>query len=106
MDTPPQFPANNSSKNIRELIVDNTLKKVFHFGAAMEYQKALCKKINGKPRSVFTWAIAEVLAEKPELTVQEFEEIVIKKVAEVTQSHTPKLTAPVDFVSHKIFSYN
>ncbi|MEA5540773.1 caspase family protein [Limnoraphis robusta Tam1] len=104
MDAPPQFPQKNQSKNTKELIVDGTLKKVFHFGAAMEYEKALCKNIEGKSRSVFTWAIAEVLAGTPELTAQEFEEKVTHKVAEITRAHTPKLTAPPNFATEKIFS--
>jgi hypothetical protein len=70
----------------------------------MEYEKALCKNINGKSRSVFTWAIAEVLAGTPELTAQEFEEKVTHKVAEITRAHTPKLTAPPNFATEKIFS--
>lgn len=104
MDSPPQFLPSNSSNNTKELILNSTLKRAFHFGAAMEYEKALCKKINGKSRSVFTWAIAEILAGTPELTVKEFEEKVINKVAEITREHTPKLTAPLGLATQKIFS--
>lgn len=104
IDSPPQISQNLQSKNMKELIRKGSFKKVFHFGAAMEYEKALCKIINGKYRSAFTWAIAEVLKGTPELTVQEFEARVVKKVAEVTRGHTPKLTAPEDCVTEKIFS--
>ncbi|MGB3402155.1 MAG: caspase family protein [Microcoleaceae cyanobacterium] len=104
IDSPPQIPKPSQAKNTKALIIDGKLNNTFHFGAAMEYEKAICKRINGKSRSVFTWAIAEVLKEAPELTIQEFEEQVIKKVAEVTRAHTPKLTVAADYTIKRIFS--
>lgn len=103
IDSFPQIPKISTTKKTQELIINGTLKNIFHFGAAMEYEKALCKKINGKSRSVFTWAIAEVLKGTPELTIQEFEARVINKVAEETKAHTPKLTTIKDKITEKIF---
>lgn len=104
IDSLPKLPKISQTKNTKELIIDGTLNNTFHFGAAMEYEKALCKKINGKLRSVFTWAIAEVLKGTPELTIQEFEYKVTQKVAEITRAHTPKLTATENWTTEKIFN--
>ena len=104
LDYPPQFPQQNLSVNTQKLIRDGTLKKAFHFGAARAYEKALCKKINGKSRSVFTWAIAEVLKGTPELTAQDFEYKVTQKVAEITRAHIPQLTVKANWATEKIFS--
>ncbi|MBC6481418.1 MAG: caspase family protein [Hormoscilla sp. GM7CHS1pb] len=103
-DLMPQFPQEKSSKQTKKLIVDDILKNAFHFGAADEDERAICKPINGKSRSVFTWAIAEVLAGAPELTAQEFEGKVTNKVAEITKAHTPQLIASPWNKTQKIFS--
>ena len=73
------------------LILDGTIPTSIHVAAAQPEKPALCKLIDGEQRSVFTWALSQVLHGAPKISVADLEIALAKKVATHTDVHTPQV---------------
>ena len=99
LDKLPTELGKSSDRELKDLtlIEDDSIGHSFHFGAAQRDRQALCKEIMGVRRSVFTWAMCEVIKHNTLLTVDEAEKALVAKVAEQTSLHVPQVAcSPAD----------
>lgn len=81
-----------ASTGFKDVVLVPELKTSVHIAASRQDQQSLCKTINGENRSVFTWALAEVLASAPKVAVHDLERELATKVASVTSVHVPHIS--------------
>ena len=86
----------------KALILDGTITNSFHFGAAEPDKSALCKTIGGVSRSVFTYALEQVI--QVGQTVGDFEKAVTAESATVTTAHIPQIACPAALKNRAVFS--
>lgn len=100
----PMFVGGASSGNysIKEFIIDEELVNSIHFGASEPEQTALVLPIDGERRSVFTWALEQVLT--PGMTIGELEPLLVAKQAEKTKHHKPFIACRETNKSLAVFS--
>jgi Caspase domain len=92
------------SEAIKELILDTTLSNSFHFGASEPNKPAICREIEGKNRSMFTWALEKVLAGIPKLDVEAFEKAVQGAMKSQSSPHEAQLSYPATLKNKNIFT--
>ena len=93
LDKLPTKLGKSSDRELKDLTLvdDNSIGRSVHFGASQRDRQALCKEIAGVKRSVFTWAMCEVIKHNSMLTVEEADNALVAKVAEQTILHTPQV---------------
>jgi hypothetical protein len=99
---PPRLLFRQTAITTKALILDGTIASSFHFAAAEPERAALCKTIGGVTRSVFTYALEQVI--RVGQTVAEFEQAVTAESARITTAHTPQIICPAALKGRKLFS--
>jgi hypothetical protein len=84
-------PAFTRKASLKTFIEDGTLSNSIHIGASEPEQTALVVNIDGKRRSIFTWALEQIA--RPGMTIAEFEQEVTAKQATKTSHHRPVVAA-------------
>lgn len=87
---------------VKAFIVDDDLGNSVHIAASEPAITALVLSIDGQRRSVFTWALEQVL--RPEMTVGELEPLLTAKQAEKTLHHKPYVATRTSNKKRAVFS--
>ncbi|RTN21486.1 caspase family protein [Enterobacter quasimori] len=96
------YSTGEQSLGLKNLILDDVIQNSFHFGAVQSDAKAAILNIDGLNRSVFTWALEQVLT--PGMSISELEKLVTEKQKEKTPERIPQIACTDANKNRIIFS--
>lgn len=83
------YSTNQPVVGLKNLILDDMIQNSFHFGAVQSDAKAAILNIDGLNRSVFTWALEQVLV--PGMSISQLEKLVSEKQKQKTPDRIPQI---------------